>query len=498
MKRLIGQYTINDLPNNAIQGAVFLICILSLLPSWMNYDIIARDGAHHYVPVAQLILEGRYYDILFGPYNAQYPLPLYEVLISLVARISGLGLETSGRLVSAMCYTIGCLGIYKLTELVSQNRFISILGVVLYISNPELLNVSVDCLKESLLVCLVIWGNYYILKGILSNRKVLYFGIGSMIFLTGCMVRSTALLFLAAWMLLWVFHTREGIFYRLIIFLVPFIIFFTISFLMPDLPFFRRSFSLRFIISGITYSDFIDILQGILNVIRTFLKRSYYIVGIFGIIGLYLMRREPYARFMTVLLLAFICTYLATGWNVRGHDSSRYIFAAIITLIPITSNAMYTFLKSQKALSYWLAVLAILVCPVLWAAKSFAPPDPNRLACKEAGQWIFSKIGPNKDIITNRERIAFYAQGNIFLLLGQSDRTLTKGPKIQIAQKLPERNCLFMKELFIHDSLTRPVAIDTILWEGSSLMRLLEKKGIHPDKEIRTIKIYLPRWTHKL
>jgi hypothetical protein len=67
-------------------------------------------------------------------------------------------------------------------------------------------------------------------------------------------------------------------------------------------------------------------------------------------------------------------------------------------------------------------VIIIASCPFLWASRAFDPPDLDRLARKEAGQWILTTVGPGKDIISNRERIAFYAQGNIVYLVNNPNK----------------------------------------------------------------------------
>jgi hypothetical protein len=164
-------FILDNAPKHIIAGAVFVITLGALVPSWLNYDIIARDRAHLYVPVTKLLLQGRFHEALFGSYNPLFPLPLYEFFISVVARFSGLSLETSGRLVAVMAFVGGSFGIYIDTFLIAKDRSYALLSVILYLSNKQLLKNSVDCLKESLLVGIIIWGNCFIIWGLISNRK---------------------------------------------------------------------------------------------------------------------------------------------------------------------------------------------------------------------------------------------------------------------------------------------------------------------------------------
>ena len=154
--------TIEKISSVKMTGVVLLIGLATIIPAWMNYDIIARDAIKLYVPVADMFLQGRFHDAIWGSLAPLF-IPLYEFLIFFVAKASGLGLETSGRLISAVSFVLGVLGIYKVTEVIFKDRIVALISVLFFISNRELLWRSVDCLKESLLVCLVLWGNYFIL-----------------------------------------------------------------------------------------------------------------------------------------------------------------------------------------------------------------------------------------------------------------------------------------------------------------------------------------------
>jgi len=112
----------------------------------------------------------------------------------------------------------------------------------------------------------------------------------------------------------------------------------------------------------------------------------------------------------------------------------------------------------------WFAVIALISCMVLWAHLSFTPPDPDKLARRDAGEWVLSRLGPGHEILTNRDRLAFYAKGT-GLPLGAFNGT----------------------------PMDKVLAIDTDEEDGKMLQEKLDNQGILPDKRFGSILIYLPR-----
>ena len=129
------QQSIEGVPPQFIVGAILILSILALIPIWINFDIISPDSVRRYLPVAQLFLEGRFHDALYGPHQPIFPLPLYEFSVFLMAKTTGFDLELSGRLVSSLSFVLGSFGIYKVTELIFKNRSMALLSVIFFISN---------------------------------------------------------------------------------------------------------------------------------------------------------------------------------------------------------------------------------------------------------------------------------------------------------------------------------------------------------------------------
>jgi hypothetical protein len=476
---------------------VFFLSVLALIPAWINYDIISMDGVMLYIPVARLFLEGNFYEALYGKYISLFPLPLYETLIFITAKITGLGLETSGRLVAAAAYVLGSIGMYRFSETVFKNRFTALISVLFYLSHRKLLEYSVDCLKESLLVCIILWASYSIFKGVeSSSKKPSYIVSGLLLFLAGAMVRGTSLIFLLAWLVIWVFYKKKGMLNRAMASFLMIAMLAILVVLFPENQFFRNSLDLPNYLEkiGITYSSYLDILYGVYSLLRDFLAKTYYFLTIFGIIGIYQCRETLYAKHLAVTLLLFLEFMLGFGWNETGRESIRYITASIIYIIPIASYAVFSFLSSVKTPLRWVAVIVIISLPFLWAGKAFEPPDPDRLARKEAGEWILSMVGSGQDIVTNRIRIAFYAKGKTAMI---STKVMVYSDHKKIPTKTIAWTSRFggfrIKDIVDGKTLKKIVVIDYSLDEyGKSWIIMLDNLGIKPDKVIRSIYIYLP------
>ena len=469
---------------------VLVMSICAILPAWINYDIISRDGAHLYIPVAKMFLNGEFHEAIFSPLRPLF-LPLYEFLVFLMAKLTGLGLETSGRLVSAISFLFAAAGLYRVAHILFQNRIISFLSVLLLIANRELLKCSVDCLKESLLVALVIWGNYFILRGISSEKRTRFFFIGCTLFIAGGLVRSTSLIFLAAWGMVWVFHKKTGILIRLLGFLTPIVSIFVLYHLFNHshwgLLFFRRSYGL----SRLTRIDLdvMTLMNYSLNMIRQFLAKWYYIIAIFGFAGVYRLRKETYSiLFMLLFIMSFLACSLTGFFFI-----DRYIIVPVIAIYPLAAYAIFHSIRSGKTHVRVVSALTIFFCIFLWAGKAFTPPDAGKLARKEAGMWILSQMGPEEKVLTNRQRIGFYADTTSFVL--SKFESLEKKNQI-IARKTPywKKETVRISQLKGKKGLNMAVALD--MNQESPETKILAEKLAHwnlkPDKTFGNIQVYLP------
>jgi hypothetical protein len=471
---------------------VFLMSILALIPAWINYDVIALDGANYYVPIARSICEGT-----FSGYDGSwFPLPLYENLICCLSRFSGFDFETSGRVISSVFYVIAAMGLYRFTLALSGDKIVGLLSIIFFIANRQLLQCSVDVLKESMLVALIIWGNYFIYVALKSSGdKVSYLISGIICFAAGSMLRSTVLIFIFSWIFVWIFFRSTYLPVRVISAAVILVVLGLILY-SADLSYLKRSYSIYDYKASMinSYSGIKDVFLAFIEVIRSFLKRSYYLLGLFGIFGIYINWKSEISMFAKHSLIALILSFIAcllTGWNYSGRGADRYLLAGIIYIMPITAVAVKKIISGQKrGFMYWLAIFTIIACPFLWGGKAFARPDIDKLASKEAGVWLLAQLGPNQDVISNRPRINFYANANI-VPVAENKKPDSLDKLIMYRQV---DGILFeLKDIVMPHEIKKPIAIDLELEDGLLWNKLLVDYGFKPDKKIRNIIIFLPR-----
>jgi len=438
-----------------------------------------------------MIMNGKFLEAVSSPLKPLF-LPLYELLIFLIAIITGFGLETSGRLVSAVSFLFAAVAMYKITDILFKDRAVSFFSVVMLLANRELIKCSVDCLKESLLVALVLWGNYFILKGIYSSgAKFRCFLAGCLFFVAGGLVRSTALIFLITWGVMWVFHKKQGVFFRLLVFLLPITAAVAAYYLNNqyhwELPFFRRSYGLGKLTD--LNLDALALMKYSANMIRQFLAKWYYIIAVFGFLGVYWLRKEAYTKLFLLLFIMFFVVCTITGY----FFIDRYIIASVVAIYPLAAYALVRSLRSKNTYMKIISCITIAFCVFLWAQKVFTPPSPDKLARKEAGLWILSQVGPEKPLLTNRPRIGFYADTTPYVVLEFT--SLEKKDQI-IARKIPywENDTVLISKLRDKDGLTMAVALDLGI-ESQEVKLLAEELSswkLKPDRTFRNIQVYLP------
>lgn len=448
--------TIELIPRGVLCVLLAFAAFLALLPSWLNYDIISRDGAFQYVPIARLFLEQKFHDALVN--NAQ--LPLFPLIIASVSKLTGLSLEMSGRVTSYLAYIVAALGMFKMADFLFKNRFIALLAFLFLITNRQLINRSIDCLKESLFLCCVIWGNYLIFKGISSAAKKEGFYVsGTFILLVGAMFRSTVLVFICAWLMIWIFHDKKGMLARASSFLALVIGVLAAWLVYPEFIIFQKgSYHLGYFFDSTKGLG--NVLKSSADVLKTFLQTGNPAVILFGLYGLYHYRRDAYFYHINLILILFF--FILTFWI---DVSDRYYLAPIVWLYPLAGYGIVHAFRSTNRTVKTAGLLTVISCIVLWAHISLTPPDSDRLAWREAGEWILAKTGPDREVISNRDRLVFYAQGVYIPLSAFQD----KAP------------------------LSRPLAVDGKYEGGEVLITRLHSLGLRPDKRFGSISVYLPR-----
>jgi len=430
---------------------------LSLLPLWLHYDIISPDGAFQYIPTARLFLEGCFFE------GFARPQPLFPLLIAGVSWATGAGPELAGRLISAGAFIIAALGMFKLGELIFHDRWTALISVLFLITNRELAEDSVDCLKESLLVACILWGNFFVLKGLEeeTGRRRADLFLAGILFLLGMFIRSTALFFLGAWLLIWVFRRNGGRMLRMALLVVPAVLFVILWFVNPDLPLYKKSYNLGLIFNN--PHTIPGVLQAAGNAVVELFSTGNLLVVSAGCAGFFFWKKDRYITHLCLSALIFLI--VLSAW---GFTSGRYLLALIAWLYPLSAYAVVRMARSMNRVGKVASFLVVLAACAFWADKAMEGPDPHKLARKEAGLYILEHAGPDQRIITNRDRLAFYAQGTYVPLKKASDAKKYRGI----------------------------LAIDIEKEDGEAGKAYMEGIGKSPARVFDTIYVYLPDSVH--
>ena len=97
--------------------------------------------------------------------------------------------------------------------------------------------------------------------------------------------------------------------------------------------------------------------------------------------------------------------------------------------------------------------------------KALETPDADKLTRRNAGLYILERFGPDREIVTNRDRLAFYAKGK-YIALEKAGSAEQPG---------------------------RIVAVDVEMDNGAGIRQAMEASSREPDQVFGTILVYLPK-----
>lgn len=447
-----GARKVDSIAPNTMTWLVSAVAGLSLVPIWLNYDIISTDGAFQYIPTALLFLQGWFLE------GFARPQPFFPLLIAGVSWVTGFEPELSGRLISAFAFILAVLGIFKLSELIFHDRWVALLAVVFLAANRELAENSVDCLKESLLVCCVIWGNYFILKGLedSGHSRMLFFA-GALTFFFGMFIRSTVFFFIGAWLVVWAFHKQGRMLVRTALLVTPAAAFVVLWHINPDWPFFQKSYDLGLIFHQEHTAT--GILLAAWKAVVEFFATGNPLVILMGCLGLRLWKKDIYQAHLCLVMGFFLL--VLTAW---GFTSGRYLLVLMAWIYPLAAYAVVRMLRSGSRPCMALGLIVVLSAGTFWIDKALEAPNANKLARRHAGLYILERFGPDREIVTNRDRLVFYAKG----------------------KHIPLEKASGVK----HPG--RIVAVDVEMDGGPGIRQAMEAGGKEPVRVFGTILVYLP------
>lgn len=434
---------------------VGLCAFLGLIPAWLNYDVISKDGAFQYIPMAKAFLGGSFRDTLLNSPQ----LPLFPLIMAAVTKATGLDLELSGRAISYFGYVLACMGMYQLSSLLFRNRAVSCLASLFIATNALLMKCSVDCLKESVFLCAIIGANILAVRGLSAagRRWPWYLGAAAS-FGAGALLRSTALVFLCAWLILWVFHKSRGRYARAALLAAPVAAFYALWFFVPEFSLFRKS---SYQLGGFFGSmhGMQDFFRSLGSVPLNFFDNGNPVLMFFAFYGLHRRGKDFYS--CHVLLTLGIFSLILALWL---FSSGRYYLAPVAWAYPLAAYGVLEAFSSRRRVYRAASAVAVLSCLVMWGYRSALPPEPDKVAWKEAGAWIREELGPGREVVSNQERLVYYAQGKPFPLSAYREG---KGGG-------------------------RVLAIDARKKAGAELDARMRALGYEPARRFRQVSVYLP------
>jgi hypothetical protein len=441
---------IEDIKNVWLLVIVLLISSISLIPSWIHYDIIANDGAFWYIPLAKMYLNGKFLDTL------PLELPVYPMLLAGISYLTGFNIELVGRILSAIFFVLSALGLFKLTQAVFKCKSAALIGVIFMITNRDLLDLSVDCLKETLVLCLIIWATYFMAYWLLISRNHAFLILSLVIYIFGALVRSTAVFFILSWYIVWIISSQK---WKIRLALISVLFVFVIgAFYLNNAMHYNslRTYNLDSLkINSDFYVQFIKYLECYFTASSPIVV----IIALYGVISLF--KKNVFAKFVASVFFVSLLIF-----SMRDYISDRYMLPIIIMFYPISAYIVLRGLSSGKKAIQIIGIIAIMYSSAQWVDLSFTKPIPRRLAIRQSGEWINENYGSDITISANQNRIIFYA-----------------GVETPI-EKRDERGII---------DLTKPtdiIAVDVSKDDGAEIKKAVEAKGYMLKKEIYPIFIY--------
>jgi 4-amino-4-deoxy-L-arabinose transferase-like glycosyltransferase len=162
--------------------------------------LISIDGVLQYIPVARLFAWGEYREAL-----GQVQLPLYPFLIAVVSKTTG-NFELSGQIISIVASILAVIPLFLLGKYIFGETAAFWAGIF-YLLNPEMLQRSVDVLKEGLLIFLL-FSAVFLFYLFLSRRRMSWLVASSLLTLLAALTRVVSLMLIPVF-IFWILCLRK-------------------------------------------------------------------------------------------------------------------------------------------------------------------------------------------------------------------------------------------------------------------------------------------------
>jgi 4-amino-4-deoxy-L-arabinose transferase-like glycosyltransferase len=388
--------------------------------------LISLDGAFQYIPVAKLFAWGEYGKALNQP-----QLPLYPFLMAILSKVIG-DFEVSGQIISITTSILAVIPFFLLGKsLFGQNA--AFWAGIFYFLNPEMLQCSVDVLKEGLLI-FFLFSAVFLFYIFLNRKKIFWLVASILVTLLAVLTRVVSLIFIPVF-IFWILFLKKKSFNMSFIKRLGniLIILALCTVVMIPLVVNVKSITGRWDISkmGITVHSLIESIffdkqaemgegaRGLFPLIRKIIKVYHPILFLFLLAGLIRRKVIPRDLLGEIFLFSFIFSHLVII-GLMMWSTQRYLFFLILLsylwagvgVVEIQEKVMGKLHLSQQKLTLGLSILIFLV----FLTSFVKPYRVEKLGIKTIGFWIKNQEIGKPLILTDAYRVAYYAGGDLLVM----------------------------------------------------------------------------------
>jgi hypothetical protein len=418
--------------------------------------LISLDSAFQYIPVGKLFAWGEYWEALHKP-----QMPLFPYLISIFTKMIG-NFEVSGQIISIITSILAVIPLFLLGKNIFSQAAAFWAGIF-YFLNPEMLQRSVDVLKEGLLI-FFLFSAVFLFYLFLNRRRIFWLVASTLVTLLGLMTRVVSLIFIPVFTF-WILFLKKKLFdvgpskrlgYILLILalctaiVIPLMI--NVKAVTGKWDINKKTITVHDMVESIFFDKKIEIPEvgrGPFPLIKKIIKVYHPILFLFLLAGLIVRKAIPRDFFKEMFLFSFIFGYMIII-GIMMFTSDRYILFPILLsylwagagAVEIQEKVMGRVHLSPNRVTIGLFILIFIIfLPVL-----LHPYRVEKLGRKAIGIWIKDQEIGTPLILTDVYRVAYYAEGELLIMDKDNykeniSKARTKGIKyIVVEEKNIEEN----------------------------------------------------------
>jgi hypothetical protein len=404
---------LNGSDDRRLIAGVALAALAVRLTAWSGAFAIGTDSAA-FLRMAELIRGGRWHDALTTYYHPGYP-----AAVAAFSPVLG-GIEAAGFLVSVLFGALSVVPLFLLTRDLF-GRAAAILAGVLYSVHGFVVELHADVMTEGL-YCAALFGAIWMGRQFLDRRRLYWAILAGVASAAAYLVRHEGLIAicgLTCWFLVEGFRRRKEA--RMGDCLLG-LVFMAGAFLILSAPFLvwvrtevghwattakGSGIPLRRLLEGNVAT-----VKGnlVVKALHSFQRLNYGILLVPLVAGLaWAWKLERPRR---LFLLSWPAAYaIGVGYTMQGmgYVSYRYLVPVVCLLLPFIAWGLLRLLDRRPAV----AIGATVVLVLYTGHKSFDWSRQEDVPLVRAGEWIRDREKARPKIMTTRDKVAWYAHGDI-------------------------------------------------------------------------------------